>query len=309
MFGIIYVTVNKINGKKYIGQHKCSDESDNYLGSGKVLLAAIEKYGRENFKRYTLYVAETKEELDEKEVEFISLFNATHRDDYYNINEGGNANRMCGENNTMYGRRGELAPGYGRVYTEEEKEIMRQRILGEKNPMYGKHLTEEHKEKISNSLSGEKHWHYGQHWNDETKEKISNANKGRPGWAKGKIRTPEHCKHISEGKKGKKLNLSDEVRQKLSENLIERNHSDKFRQQVSSANKRCHERGIRRGAKPVVCIETNIVYASAYDAARAVGCGLSSISACLCGACKTVKGFHWRMATEEETKMDMVYVS
>lgn len=121
MIGIIYVTVNLIDGKKYIGQHKCRRETDSYLGSGKILKRAIEKYGRENFKRYTLYKAETEEELDEKEIAFISAFRATEKDNYYNVAEGGLTNRtLRGKNNPYYGVTGSAHPCYGRKHTEDE---------------------------------------------------------------------------------------------------------------------------------------------------------------------------------------------
>ena len=42
MYGFVYITTNKINGKKYIGMCKSSHEK-NYLGSGKILREAIEK--------------------------------------------------------------------------------------------------------------------------------------------------------------------------------------------------------------------------------------------------------------------------
>ena len=45
MFYTIYLTVNKINGKKYIGKHVTEDPYDSYLGSGIVLSNAIKKYG------------------------------------------------------------------------------------------------------------------------------------------------------------------------------------------------------------------------------------------------------------------------
>ena len=51
-YGYIYITENLINGKKYIGKAKYKNESyknTNYLGSGKLITAAIKKYGRENF--------------------------------------------------------------------------------------------------------------------------------------------------------------------------------------------------------------------------------------------------------------------
>ena len=51
----IYITTNKLNGKKYVG--RCSSRSawnKGYLGSGKWLKLSIKKYGKENFKRLIL---------------------------------------------------------------------------------------------------------------------------------------------------------------------------------------------------------------------------------------------------------------
>lgn len=45
---IIYKTTNLINGKIYIGQHYTSAD-DGYLGSGKILNLAIDKYGIESY--------------------------------------------------------------------------------------------------------------------------------------------------------------------------------------------------------------------------------------------------------------------
>ena len=46
MFGYIYKTTNLINNKIYIGQHKSEKfEPNKYIGSGVVLLKAINKYG------------------------------------------------------------------------------------------------------------------------------------------------------------------------------------------------------------------------------------------------------------------------
>ena len=50
MYHTIYVTTNKINGKKYIGKHQTSDLNDNYLGSGILLKQAIKKYGKKKFR-------------------------------------------------------------------------------------------------------------------------------------------------------------------------------------------------------------------------------------------------------------------
>ena len=42
--GIIYLTINQINGKVYIGQ--TSIDSKSYIGSGKAFLKAVKKYGK-----------------------------------------------------------------------------------------------------------------------------------------------------------------------------------------------------------------------------------------------------------------------
>lgn len=68
----VYQTTCLVNSKFYIGVHKTDDPYDDYLGSGKVLKAAIEKYGRENFKKEILFVFETSEEAFLKEGEIVN---------------------------------------------------------------------------------------------------------------------------------------------------------------------------------------------------------------------------------------------
>ena len=47
MYGYIYETTCKPTGKKYIGLHKTDKDilDESYLGSGKIILKAINKYG------------------------------------------------------------------------------------------------------------------------------------------------------------------------------------------------------------------------------------------------------------------------
>jgi len=103
---IVYLITNLINNKKYIGVDSKNDPK--YLGSGKWLKRAINKYGRESFIKEILKEFETEEHAYEYEVKMISKFNAVESEEYYNIQEGGNGGwshiDTSGENNTMYGK-------------------------------------------------------------------------------------------------------------------------------------------------------------------------------------------------------------
>lgn len=84
----VYQTTNSVNGKIYIGVHKTTDPDDDYLGSNRVLKAAIEKYGKEKFDKEVLYVFDNEEEMFTKERELVNEEFIT-RDDTYNIGLGG----------------------------------------------------------------------------------------------------------------------------------------------------------------------------------------------------------------------------
>lgn len=91
MYGYIYITTNLVNNKIYIGQHKASKfEPDKYIGSGTLLAEAIKKYGIQNFKNELLCECRSQEELNEKEVYYIAIYNTTDRTLGYNIKLGGN---------------------------------------------------------------------------------------------------------------------------------------------------------------------------------------------------------------------------
>ncbi|MEK5231859.1 hypothetical protein MHB42_08790 [Lysinibacillus sp. FSL K6-0232] len=86
-YGFIYVTTNKLNGKKYIG--KCIYDRvnnwENYLGSGVYLKRAIKKYGKENFEREIICNAYSEEELNQLEEFYLNYFDVVNSTEYYNI--------------------------------------------------------------------------------------------------------------------------------------------------------------------------------------------------------------------------------
>jgi hypothetical protein len=87
----IYLTINKINGKKYIGLcSKNPSESKNYYGSGSLLTKSIKKYGKNNFMKEILEDnIESLSFLCEREKYYIELYGAVKSPEYYNIEDGG----------------------------------------------------------------------------------------------------------------------------------------------------------------------------------------------------------------------------
>lgn len=131
-YGFIYLTTNLINDKKYVGQRSYSRKHEIYLGSGALLLKAIKKHGKENFKREILEEAQTKEELDKLEIKWIRLFNAVEDDNFYNISYGGKGGSL------------------GTKRTEEQKKKMSEQRTGRK-------LTDEWRNNIAKANKLKKH--------------------------------------------------------------------------------------------------------------------------------------------------------
>lgn len=84
---IVYMTINLVNNKKYIGID--SRNKPDYLGSGKILKQAIKKYGKDNFHKIILEKCKNRKELLERERYWIKLYNAVENDDFYNLLRGG----------------------------------------------------------------------------------------------------------------------------------------------------------------------------------------------------------------------------
>lgn len=182
----IYLTTNLINGKKYIGKH-FGFLDDGYLGSGKLLKRAVEKYGKENFQREILSFSSSEEENAEKEKYFIALFGACKSDLFYNIHEGGEG--------------GNTTKGMSPQEKQELSKKLSSKQSGKNNPMYGKkrsdewkqrhsywakyirdnsvYQTDEYRQRMSKATSGENNGMYGKHHSEESKQKMSINRKGK----------------------------------------------------------------------------------------------------------------------------------
>ena len=124
-YGFIFMSINKINGKKYIG--KCifkrrSISWKTYMGSGTYIKRAVKKYGYENFYKVILDLAKTKQELEGKEEYYLKRYRAVEDNMFYNLKY----TSIGGDTFTHNPNK------------EKTREIKRQQSLGKNNPMYGK---------------------------------------------------------------------------------------------------------------------------------------------------------------------------
>jgi len=91
----VYLTTCLSSGKKYIGKYE-GPESNDYLGSGKLLKRAIAKHGKDNFSRIILERYSTVRECREGEAKWIELLNAVRSPLFYNIAAGGEGGNTYG---------------------------------------------------------------------------------------------------------------------------------------------------------------------------------------------------------------------
>lgn len=96
MYGYIYLTTNLINNRKYIGQHKSTEFDINYYGSGKILLQAINQYGKENFSCEILKECFSEDELNKQEEYYIEKYGAVESREFYNLKPGGLGKSVSG---------------------------------------------------------------------------------------------------------------------------------------------------------------------------------------------------------------------
>ena len=200
MFYTIYETTNNVNGKKYIGKHETPDPGDDYIGSGILLQKAIVKYGRENFSKKVLFVFDTRQEMNEKEIELVNI-DIVASDEYYNIALGGQGGNIVLEEG--HPKREETLEKIRKsqsekseFYREKAKVQHSKRQIG----MYGKKQTDHQKARVSETMRGrvrsdeEKFRH-----NESLRATIDDPSYIHPN--KGRAPSEEERKRISEGLK------------------------------------------------------------------------------------------------------------
>ena len=181
----MYKTTNKLNGRYYIGVSGRDDSKSWYLGSGKLLKAAIKKYGKSNFEKEIIQEFDTIEEAFKMEREIVDEDFVNNPSTYnYTIGGGGSAP-------------GKMHPNFGNrwKHSEETKKKMSISTSGSGNSQYGKKYTKEESAKLSNIMKKyyEKNDHHskGVKLDDDHKKKISKGCK--KSYSNRKELTCPHC--------------------------------------------------------------------------------------------------------------------
>jgi len=194
----VYLITNNINNKIYVGQD--SKNRPNYYGSGRLILNAIKKYGKENFTKTILQECSTQEELDEAEEYWINFYQSYERRKHgYNISKnarGGNLYALLTEDEKKITRQklSDVGKRRHQKMTEEEKKILYEKIHNTrklhlkqhsenwKKTYYNKSIEE------LNDIKKKKSKGMKSVWNNRTKEEKENLRNKISQSAKGKRR-------------------------------------------------------------------------------------------------------------------------
>ena len=159
MYHLVYLITNLKNDRIYVGKHSTYNLEDGYLGSSEILAIAIQKYGKENFKKTILFYCLTEKDAFEIESAIVDE-TFVNKPQTYNIKVGG-LGRGIQSYEELYGYERALqlkaqvsqrfkgnTYNTGRVYTEIEKLKQSASHKGENNFFYGKKHTPEEKAKM-----------------------------------------------------------------------------------------------------------------------------------------------------------------
>ena len=197
MHHLLYKTTNLVNGKYYYGIHSTENANDSYLGSGSLILKAIAKYGKENFKREILSTFKTRDEALIAEHEVVD----PEDENSYNVDVGGNGvgdvdfRSEKVKQNISEGRMGmKFSEEHCKNISKATTEVMKSKEVRNK---ISKSLIEHFKDNPPSKelIQKRQETRAGYRHSEETKRKISKAQAGKTIPEESKKRMSEAAKN------------------------------------------------------------------------------------------------------------------
>lgn len=245
-FYYIYLTTNLLDGRNYVGKHKCplnkTPETDTtYYGSGVDLKPDLKKFGKKNFSKEILAICHNEDELNILEKQYIKLYRSIGKAEYNRAlgGQGPSCISHTEEWKKMMSKRFK-----GRKISEEQKRKISETLKSFYKTEVGKAAVKasalknsqnkEAKEKVSKWMFAFYKTEKGREFlerkrkprSEDTKRKMSEKLKGRTTWNKGLKMSEEYRKKLSEAHKG--IIPSEETRRKKSESLKGKNKGRKY---------------------------------------------------------------------------------
>ena len=209
MFYYLYKITNLVNNKIYVGVHKTMNINDGYMGSGKVIKDAIQKYGINNFKKDILETFEDSESMYAKEKQIVNE-EFLSRDDVYNLRRGGhggfdylNSNGLNTQWKDKNSKQLKTSISLKQKWKNDPNYALALRaVLGVRSDNFiesakqsfsGRSHTNNTREKMRNSAvgkhNGNKNSQFGSMWitNGNINKKINKTDSIPDGWRKGRV--------------------------------------------------------------------------------------------------------------------------
>lgn len=172
IYGWIYVIINDVNQKLYVGQTKHPQKRWTAHKSAKKntypINRALKKYGADNFTYQLLEGHYSLEELNEAEAYWIRLLGTMNPSIGYNVRPGGNVEVLSEES-----RKKMSLAKIGAIVPEETRKKISESTTGSNNHAFGKPKSEDVKQKLRVANTGR---YVDIPRSEEVKRKISKTN-------------------------------------------------------------------------------------------------------------------------------------